>query len=426
MTATLAQADVLFSQIRDLVAANPHLFGSLQPMARDRHGRGSIASKTHLRFTNGAEIRTRPFGASVRGIHPNMLLLDDVLTDTNTGSQEQRDRAWQYFQDTLLPMHARQVVIVGTTLHHDDLMHRLKPRTSGGVEGQTPPTVTRVHGFAWRRYPAIRDDLGGSLWPGRHPLDELLALQEEEPTIFSREYLNVPRDDASSLFPHDLTQLALDAGAGAGFEHDYWPEPWESVVIGADLAISESAGGDFSVAVVVVYDHRTGVRRVIAAERRKGLGYLEQADLLTDLCVRFHAHLGIVENNGFQAWIFEEFRKRPETSVILPHTTGREKTRYPDGIPAIKLALMHGLWVMPNGDQASHRFAKTWQAELSAFGWKDGRLKGLGEHDDTVMATWFAELAIRQLLVLLAEAEADDIVTMADLGIEPVYIGPGF
>ncbi len=112
--------------------------------------------------------------------------------------------------------------------------------------------------------------------------------------------------------------------------------------------------------------------------------------------------------------------------MILPHTTGREKSRFPDGIPAIKVALMHGLWIVPSGDAAAHRFAKTWQAELSAFGWKDGRLTGLGAHDDAVMATWFAELAIRELLAFYAQADEYELVTMEDLGIEPVDTGPDY
>lgn len=35
-------------------------------------------------------------------------------------------------------------------------------------------------------------------------------------------------------------------------------------------------------------------------------------------------------------------------------------------------------------------------------GWRDGRLAGIGEHDDTVMATWFVELAISRTRELLA------------------------
>ena len=54
---------------------------------------------------------------------------------------------------------------------------------------------------------------------------------------------------------------------------------------------------------------------------------------------------------------------------------------------------------------------------MSAFGWTDGKLRGLGEHDDTVMAAWFVELAIRYALDLLALAPTEEIVTLEYLGI---------
>jgi len=61
---------------------------------------------------------------------------------------------------------------------------------------------------------------------------------------------------------------------------------------------------------------------------------------------------------------------------------------------------------------------------MSAFGWTDGRLAGLGDHDDTVMATWFVELAIRYALDLLAAAPTEEIVTLEDLGIPRYRISP--
>ena len=66
-----------------------------------------------------------------------------------------------------------------------------------------------------------------------------------------------------------------------------------------------------------------------------------------------------------------------------------------------------------------------WQAELAAFGWRDGRVEGVGEHDDVVVASWYVELAVRAVVRWLA-TEPEEIVTMEDLGIERVRIGPDF
>jgi len=63
------------------------------------------------------------------------------------------------------------------------------------------------------------------------------------------------------------------------------------------------------------------------------------------------------------------------------------------------------------------------QTELSAYGYHNGRLAGVGEHDDTVIAAWLAERAIAWVEELLRHIDAEEMVTMEDLGIERVRIG---
>jgi hypothetical protein len=38
-------------------------------------------------------------------------------------------------------------------------------------------------------------------------------------------------------------------------------------------------------------------------------------------------------------------------------------------------------------------------SELEAFGWVDGKLEGVGEHDDTVMALWHLKWGIDTMVV---------------------------
>ena len=81
---------------------------------------------------------------------------------------------------------------------------------------------------------------------------------------------------------------------------------------------------------------------------------------------------------------------------------------------------------MPCGDAVSRRLARTWQTELGAFGLRDGKPVGAGEHDDMVIASWYVELAVGRLQQLLAMQPAEELVTMEDLGIEPVRIGEAY
>jgi hypothetical protein len=88
--------------------------------------------------------------------------------------------------------------------------------------------------------------------------------------------------------------------------------------------------------------------------------------------------------------------------------------------------LLAGSWVVPCGDALSLRLARTWQTELGAFGMRNGRFEGVGEHDDMVIASWHLELAVEYLRQRLAPQETEEIVTGEDLGIRRVLISPDY
>ena len=388
-SATQPQARVLMTKFRDLLAANAPLFPAAAQTGAGL-ARPVAASESHVRLASGAELLVYPYGTSTRGLHPDLVLLDDVLNDQNSAGEHQRRQTWQYFVHTLLPMHPGRILVVGTAIHAGDLLHRLKPRSG--------PPAGRVHDFAWLRYPAINAVSETALWPTRHPYAELARLRDQEPTMFSREYQNDPRDELSTYFPRSLTQRAVDAGAELRLLPWYRKGPAEYVVLGADLARSERIGADYTVAIVVAVDINTGQRRVLNARRERGLDFGAQISLFTDLALSYDVNLAFIEQNGFQGWLIDELRKRPGGHIFHGHTTGRGKMRFDaDGIPMLKVALLQGLWVIPSGDEVARAFARIWQAELGAFGWRDGRVEGVGEHDDTVIASWYVELAITAL-----------------------------
>jgi len=412
-SATATQAEVLAGRFRDLVLANERLFGTLElgPASSARR-RQTAWSRTHVRLASGAELHVRAYRTSTRGLHPDLLLIDDPLSEANSGTSRQRDRTWKYFTGTLMPMNAGQVLVAGTAWHRDDLLHRLGQPSSGAPL------------FEWAKYRALDPESGTALWPERQPASELLALRDFDPVSFSREYMNDPIDDAASMFPRALTQHAIDAGARLTFETLRRATPGEIVVMGVDLAVSEAAGADFSVVIVVALEQATGRRRVLAARRSKGLDLSGQVELLCDLFRRYAVDLAVVEDNGFQHWLIDELRKRPEArGRLVGHRTGQDKTDFAHGVPRLKFELLAGSWVMPSGDPESRGFARVWQTELAAFGWRDGRLEGAGEHDDCVIASWLVEVAVRLVDEFIAGAPVEEIITGEELGFTRVRIG---
>lgn len=68
-------------------------------------------------------------------------------------------------------------------------------------------------GFRWVRYRALDEATGEALWPEVHGAAELYAIRDTDPLVFGREFQNEPRDDAASMFPYELTERSIAAGA---------------------------------------------------------------------------------------------------------------------------------------------------------------------------------------------------------------------
>jgi hypothetical protein len=406
-------------RFRDLVFANEPLFRDILPERAQGASQRTRWSATEVRFRNHARLGTRAYKASVRGMHPDVLLLDDVLNDANSQSLEQRERTLRYFMGTLLPMRPSQVILIGTAIHQADLLAHL-----GRGMGTPPARLHTALGFRVETYRALDEATGQSLWPGPFPASDLLVLRDADPLSFSREYQNDPRDDAASLFPFELTQRAIDAGASLTLGIGHPASDDEVVVLGVDVALSAAARADFTVVMVVAWNRRTGARRVLDMRRVKGLEFDAQIELICDLTARHRVFAGMVEDNGLQQWLLDPLGNRPETrGHIFGHRTGTNKANLQEGIPRLALAFRANSWIIPSGDTESLRLARQFQAELAAYGYRDGRYAGVGEHDDTVIAAWLVERTILWLEELIRQGPPEEFGTGEDLGIERVRIG---
>lgn len=418
-SATGDQALVFVARFRDLLVANEVLFPEFVRPRRRGLGRREGWSQKLVRLDTGAELLVRSYGTSTRGLHPDVLVLDDVLNDTNSQTSDQRDKTWRHFTNVLLPMHPGRFVALGTAFHQRDLLHAL-----GDGRGREPHPDHGTLGFFWIKFPALLDETGEPLWPDVYPTEWLTRLRDHDPVAFACNYQNEPVDDAASMFPHEVTQRALDAGVDLVLGTAFPAEPDEVVLLAADFARSERASADFSVVIVAAVSRRTGHRRVLDIRRQRGLEFRTQIDLIRDLFVRHRVFLGVLENNGFQQWALDELVRWPETrGRVFPHTTTGAKHNRHDGFPSLKLEFLAGRWIVPTGDAASLRLARLLQSELTAMRYIEGRVSSVAEHDDLAITAWLLERAVAKLDEWFAQARAEEVIYGEDLGIERVHIG---
>jgi len=134
-----------------------------------------------------AKISTGSLEQSIRGIRhgpyrPSLIILDDVEDLELVKTKENRDKVFNWFTGEILPAKSddARIVIVGTTLHEDSFINRVKEVIlQGKIKG------------AYREFPIIDHD-GKPLWPDKFPTQKEIekeknnAISEE---AWYREYL---------------------------------------------------------------------------------------------------------------------------------------------------------------------------------------------------------------------------------------------
>lgn len=219
----------------------------------------------------------------------------------------------------------------------------------------------------------------------------LVAKQKEQgPLLYGREMLTEPRSQEASLFPRSLMAPMLDDARGC-MPHYLKPmgfERVEFVVSAWDLAWSEKLGGDWLVKITGVLNLRSGRKRVIDIHRWQALTYQQQCELIVQQHELYHDDAVVLETDAAQV-IWAQTVERTSGVPVLRHAAGDDKKSLHVGVPALLIDFSNRRWSFPY-QQGGLRVEETENmlVELGAFGYNNGRLEGVGEHDDTVMALW--------------------------------------
>lgn len=375
-SASQEQASEKLNEIKQEIEENPKL-RHLLPSRRSKRRWGSKL----IELANGHKIYARGWKTRARGIHPDWIVLDDALNDETMYSETVRKKDIDYFVSAIVPMMMRhtQIVVVGTPFFDGDLYTKLE---------STP-------GVAFFKFPAL-DALGNALWPDLHSLD---MLEEQRVVLgeiaFAREYLCQPIADAMSLFPAYLFvgEPVEQPTVRLGMPWRFWADLGiTSVAMGVDFALSASVKADYTVIWTMGEDGH-GNRWIMDIRREHGLEYQHQLSLINEVARLYRPSVIYLESNQMQR-IFGDELVRTTDLPIIDYTTGAEKNTLDKGVPGLRILLENRKIRIPRGDEQSVRMTNLWRDEMKSFTWKDGKLQGVGSHDDTVMAFWLCEKAL--------------------------------
>lgn len=286
----------------------------------------------------GKKFRGRTFGQYRAGL----IIVDDLDDDEAVMSEGQRIKMWNWFSKALVPMGTADTnfLVVGTALHSDDVIHRLKKTSSWQFECfkglMSEPTAVELWA-EWRRIISNMDVhvkvrqaqarefylaneeamLAGAevLWPEREPLYFYMEYRASYGELaFLSEYQGVPTANLSAEWPPETFAERI--------WFDRWPECMFKVMA-LDPSKGKTDTSDFSAYVIVgvTLDGTLYVEADLA--RRDTMRIIEDGFNL------YLQHLPadiVIEINQYQELLQIEFERQAVERGLIPPITGVTNT----------------------------------------------------------------------------------------------------
>lgn len=372
-------------KIKELLDGSPFLVA-----LRPEETRKSINSRSEIRLGNGKTIKAKGIGSPLRGRHPQLILLDDVLNERNSLDPDNRRTIRNYINGVVVPMKDRglehhrqkgyksQLVIVGTAQHQDDFYHECLQNPS----------------YRGRKLRAILDhEKKIVLWAERYSYEALMELRAQVGSLmFQKEYQNEPITDETSLFPTTLFDPLKDRNLSYAQSYD-GPN---NVYMGVDFSIPGSADGDWTVIAIVEVNPSTQTHTVLNYWRSKPQEMKEQIYQIELWCQLYKVTLGYLEDNSFQKLYSNQFRKNSALPLSGHTVTRQNKGHVDSGVLAFRPQFENFKWAFPYQTPEDQVKTDLIIAEFNGITQRNGKIGNESYHDDIVMALWHAASAARQ------------------------------
>ncbi len=353
----------------------------------------SVANRTRI----AKEPTLTMFGAGskqVLGHRTDWTICDDVVSEKNSSTPEQRQKMREWFNQSVETMcefpDRSRLTVVGTLFDPADLYNDL-------IDLRNPITDEPIY-HVQREDALIEDpDTGeilGTLWEAKWSYESLMIQKEKMGTLdFNKRYRNIAVDKSRMVFKEEYVRggkVGGDAYPGCldyGYTVGDFDQNWFRYA-GFDPAIGKGRSAKFCVHLTL------GVGSCAEHERCIWVIDLMRDQMASprqrDEILRRHEEYGliatIVESNslqeGLRELIVDEMNKRGHAFAIEPHYTTRTNKPDPEaGVQAMAPWFEQGKVHIPYGDPHSRRLMKPFIEELIEYP---------GRTDDTVMAFWFA------------------------------------
>ena len=388
-----AEGEDIMRAIQQEMTDNDLLVEEWGPFRGDDDSKAWSLSRIDVakRSRRGKESTISMFGAGskdVLGKRTDWTICDDVVTDQNSATEDQRRKLRDWFDmcvETGPEFAHSRLTVVGTRFHPNDLYGDLEELEFDGE------TMWRV-----QREDAIKDEeKQETLWPEKWPWRLLMMQKVKVGTLsFNKRYRNIAVDPSRMVFREEFVRGGsvngirypgcLDKNFKVGDYEDNW-----RIVAGFDPAVGTSRHAKFCAHIVLAEGSCREHDRcfwVVDLDREQ-LTQPQQVEKVLAAHETYPLQRSIVEANsafaGLLQSIHDKMDERGFAYSIEPHVTTRVNKPDPEiGVQSMSPWFERCAVHIPWGDGHSQRKMAQLVDELIMY--PDSRTT------DTVMAFWFA------------------------------------
>ena len=160
------------------------------------------------------------------------------------------------------------------------------------------------------------------------------------------------------------------------------------VFTGVDFAMSSAVGADFTVITTIGVDKYDN-KWILDIRRKKGMGLTEQLRMIQDVYFCYKPNKILLETNQMQRIFLDELVRKTDLPVE-GFTTGTNKNSLEKGVPSLQILFENRKFKIARKTERDREITDLLVNELKCFTWMEGKLQGVGAHDDMVMSLWLA------------------------------------
>lgn len=247
-------------------------------------GAGSVDLEEELEQELDSIENQKQFGGAI--------VIDDPIKPDDTDSDTIREKVNKKFETTIRNrVNSRNTPIIV-------IMQRLHPNDLCGYLLDIEPDEWEALSF-----PCINEE-GAALWPGKHTIEELLKIKENDPVTFERQYLQNPRPAEGLVFPEEeMKRFRLK---------DIQGEEGEGVLAYVDSA--DEGKDSFCMVVGKIIGQGFYIIDVIFSKENLDYTYTRTVELSKDLKVHFLR----IETNSQGAPIYRKLHNDLDQTQVNP------------------------------------------------------------------------------------------------------------